>query len=72
MRRVFVCLTVVLAAVAAAARPFVDGFDFSALTCDRTKTLRELQAEGFGQNEKMSTQALEAADAALRELTDQR
>jgi hypothetical protein len=50
----------------------VDGFDFSALTCDRTKTLRELQAEGFGQNEKMSAQALEAADAALRELTDQR
>jgi alpha-L-rhamnosidase len=59
-------------AAANAVRPFVDGFDFSALTCDRTKTLRELQAEGFGQNEKMSTQALEAADAALRELTDQR
>ena len=57
-------------AVANAARPFVDGFDFCMNSADPTKTMRELQAEGLGQNRKMTVDELEACDAALRELAD--
>lgn len=57
-------------AIANAARPFVDGFDFCMSTADPTKTLRELQAEGLGQNVKMTVEQLEACDAALRALSD--
>ena len=59
-------------AIANAARPFVDGFDFCMSNADPAKTLRELQAEGLGQNEKMTDERLEACDAALRALADQR
>ena len=52
------------------ARKFVDGFDFSMMTADPTKTLRQLQSEGFGQNRKMTAEELEACDAALRELAE--
>ena len=57
-------------AIANAARPFVDGFDFCMSTADPSKTLRELQAEGLGQNVKMTIDQLEACDAALRALSD--
>jgi alpha-L-rhamnosidase len=57
-------------AIANAARPFVDGFDFCMNTADPSKTLRELQAEGLGQNVKMTAEQLEACDAALRALAD--
>ncbi len=57
-------------AIANAARPFVDGFDFCMSNADPSKTLRELQAEGLGQNEKMTAGQLEACDAALRALSD--
>ena len=53
-----------------AARPFVDGFDYCMLNVDPTKTLRELQAEGLGQNVKMTLEQLEACDAALRALAE--
>ena len=39
-------------------------------TSDPTKTLRQLQAEGLGQNVKMTAEQLAACDAALRELAD--
>ena len=52
------------------ARKFVDGWDFSILGADHSKTLRELQAEGLGQNRKMTADELEACDAALKELAD--
>lgn len=58
--------------VAAVLRPFVDGFDYCVSTCDQSRTLRELQGEGFGQNARMTTEQLKAADRALRELADQR
>jgi hypothetical protein len=48
----------------------VDGFDFCMNTADPSKTLRELQAEGLGQNVKMTIEQLEACDAALRALSD--
>ena len=57
-------------AIAGACRPFVDGFDFCMSTSDPTKTLRQLQAEGLGQNVKMTAEQLAACDAALRELAD--
>ena len=57
-------------AVADVVRKFVDGFDYCMLTADQSKTLRELQAEGLGQNRKMSAEKLAACDAALRELAD--
>ena len=57
-------------AVKDVARRFVDGFDYSMLNADPTKTLRELQAEGLGQNKKMTVEQLEACDAALRALAD--
>jgi alpha-L-rhamnosidase len=57
-------------AIANAARPFVDGFDFCMNTADPTCTLRELQAKGLGQNVKMTAEQLEACDAALRALAD--
>ena len=57
-------------AIANAARPFVDGFDFVMQMADPAKTLRELQAEGLGQNRKMTTEELAACDAAMRELSD--
>jgi hypothetical protein len=57
-------------AVKDVARKFVDGFDYSTLNADPTKTLRELQAEGLGQNKKMTVEQLEACDAALRALAD--
>ena len=53
-----------------AARPFVDGWDYSMMQADPSKTLRELQAEGLGQNVKMTAEQLEACDAALRALAD--
>lgn len=56
--------------VSGVVRRFVDGFDFSFMSADRTKTLRELQAEGLGQNRKMTVEELEACDAAMRELAD--
>lgn len=56
----------------AVARKYVDGFDYSTMTADQTKTLRELQAEGFGQNRKMTADDLATCDAALRALADQR
>lgn len=59
-------------ALAAAVRPYVDGFDFATSTCDQGRSLRELQAEGFGQNVKMSADDLAAADAALHALADER
>jgi len=59
-------------AVANAARPFVDGFDFCMSSADQSKTLRELQEEGLGQNVKMTREQLEACDAALRAIADQR
>ena len=59
-------------AVAGAARPFVDGFDFCMSTCDPTETLRQLQAEGLGQNVKMTAEQLEACDQAMRAMADQR
>ena len=52
------------------ARKFVDGWDFSIMGADHSKTLRELQAEGLGQNRKMTSEELAACDAALRELAD--
>ena len=57
-------------AIAAAVRPFVDGFDFCMSNADPTMTLRELQAKGLGQNEKMTVEQLEACDAALRAMAD--
>jgi hypothetical protein len=57
-------------AIANAARPFVDGFDFCMSNADPSKTLRELQAEGLGQNVKMTAEQLEACDVALRALSD--
>jgi len=56
--------------VSDAARPFVDGFDFCMSNADQSKTLRELQAEGLGQNRKMTMEELEACDAALRALAE--
>ena len=52
------------------ARTFVDGYDFSMMNTDQSKTLRELQAEGLGQNVKMTAEQLEACDAALRALAE--
>ncbi len=52
------------------ARKFVDGWDFSILGADQSKTLRELQAEGLGQNRKMTADELAACDADLKELAD--
>ena len=57
-------------AVADVVRGFVDGFDYCMLTADASKTLRQLQAEGLGQNRKMTAEELEACDAALRELAE--
>ena len=57
-------------AVADVVRKFVDGFDYCMLTADQSKTLRELQAEGLGQNRKMSAEKLAACDAALRSLAE--
>ena len=57
-------------AIANVVRPFVDGFDFCMSNADPTKTLRQLQAEGLGQNEKMTAEQLAACDAALRVLAD--
>ena len=51
-------------------RKFVDGFDFVMQMADPAKTLRELQAEGLGQNRKMTAEELAACDAAMRELSD--
>lgn len=59
-------------AVANAVRPYVDGFDYCTSTCDQSKTLRELQAAGFGQNVMMSDEALTAANEALHALADVR
>ena len=52
------------------ARQFVDGYDYCMLNADPTKTLRQLQAEGLGQNVKMTVEQLEACDAALRALAE--
>lgn len=57
-------------AIANVVRGLVDGFDFSMNMADPNKTLRQLQAEGLGQNEKMTVEQLEACDAALRALAD--
>ena len=57
-------------AIANVCRTFIDGFDFCMSTSDPTKTIRQLQAEGLGQNEKMTVEQLEACDAALRALAD--
>ncbi len=56
--------------VSGVARRFVDGFDYATSQADPTKTLRELQAEGLGQNHKMTAGELAACDAALRALAD--
>ncbi len=53
-------------------RKHVDDFDFCATMFDHDKTLRELQAIGFGQNYHMTPEELEACDADLRALTDER
>ena len=37
---------------------------------DASKSLRELQADGFGQNQKMTEAQLAACDAELRELAE--
>lgn len=58
-------------AVAGVCQPFIDGFDFSMSTSDTSKTLRQLQAEGLGQNVKMTEEDLQACDTALRALADQ-
>ena len=57
-------------AIANVCREYVDGFDFCMSTNDPSKTIRQLQAEGLGQNEKMTIEQLEACDAALRALAD--
>ena len=51
-------------------RKFVHGFDYATLTADKSKSLRELQAEGLGQSRKMTVEELAACDAKLRELAD--
>jgi alpha-L-rhamnosidase len=56
--------------VANVVRKYVNGFDYAMATSDPSKTLRELQAEGLGQNKKMTLEELEACDAAMRELAD--
>ena len=53
-------------------RRYVNGFDYSIMGADHSKTLRELQAAGLGQNVKMSAEELAACDAALAELADRR
>ena len=58
-------------AVSKVCQPFIDGFDFSMSTSDTSKTLRQLQAEGLGQNVKMTAEDLQACDTALRALADQ-
>lgn len=57
-------------AIANVCREFVDGFDFCMSTNDPGKTIRQLQAEGLGQNVKMTIEQLAACDAALRALAD--
>lgn len=54
----------------AVVRDFVDGFDYSAMMADQGKSLRQLQAEGLGQNEKMTAEQLKACDDALRMLAE--
>ena len=53
-------------------RRHVDDFDFCATRFDHGKTLRELQAIGLGQNYPMTADELEACDADLRALADER
>ena len=53
-------------------RRHVDDFDFCATRFDHGKTLRELQAIGLGQNYPMTADELEACDADLRTLADER
>lgn len=53
-------------------RGFMDGFEFCMATSDPTKSLRQLQSEGLGQNVDMTEEQLEACDQAMRELADVR
>ena len=53
-------------------RRHVDDFDFVATRFDHDRTLRELQTQGLGQNYHMTASELEACDADLRALADER
>ncbi|MCR4870852.1 MAG: glycoside hydrolase family 78 protein [Atopobiaceae bacterium] len=53
-------------------RRHVDDFDFVATRFDHSKSLRELQTIGLGQNYRMTADTLAVCDADLRALADER